>query len=327
VGRLARSASFALALGLVLIVPVWLEALGLPHIQHVLILIGLYATLAAAWNVLGGYAGQVSLGNAVFFGVGAYAPTLLVVRLGLTPWLGLLAGVLIAVAMGLLIGYYTFHLGGHYFAIATIAVAEIVQTSFINWKDVGGAAGLSQPILPSALINFQFTSRVPYLYASVALVSIGLVGTSLIERSRLGFYFRAIKNDPLAARCLGVNVTRYKLVALGLSAALTAAGGAFYAQYVLFVDPESTLSLRLSVLIVLVAVLGGVGTVWGPLLGAAVLIPLSEGTRVYLASAGGGGRAIDLMIYGLLIIVITVFRPGGLMALAGGFARRSFAKT
>jgi branched-chain amino acid transport system permease protein len=264
-----------LALVLVLVAPLWLEAQQLSHIQHVLILIGLYATLAAAWNVLGGYAGQVSLGNAVFFGVGAYAPTLLVIRLGLTPWLGLLAGVLMAVAVGLLVGYYTFHLGGHYFAIATIAVGEIVQTSVINWKD------------------------------------------------RLGFYFRAIKNDPLAARCLGVAITRYKLVALAISAALTAAGGTFYAQYVLFVDPESTLSLRLSVLIVLVAVLGGVGTVWGPLLGAAVLIPLSEGTRVYLASAGGGGRAIDLMIYGLLIILITVFRPGGLMALArGGFGSR-----
>ncbi|MDQ3810571.1 MAG: branched-chain amino acid ABC transporter permease [Chloroflexota bacterium] len=305
-----------LAVALVAVAPVWLEAQQLSHIQHVLILIGLYATLAAAWNVLGGYAGQVSLGNAVFFGVGAYVPTLLVIRLGLTPWLGLLAGVLLAVALGLVIGYYTFHLGGHYFAIATIAVGEIVQTSFINWKDVGGAAGLSQPLLPSALINFQFASRMPYLYTVAALAGIALLATVLMERSRLGFYFRAIRNDPLAARCLGVDITRYKLVALAISAALTAAGGTFYAQYVLFVDPESTLSLRLSVLIVLVAVLGGVGTVWGPLLGAAVLIPLSEGTRVYLASAAGGGRAIDLMIYGLLIIMITLFRPGGLVALA-----------
>jgi branched-chain amino acid transport system permease protein len=313
-----RWIGLGLAVGLVLAAPLWLEAQQLPHLQHILILIGLYAALAAAWNVLGGYAGQVSLGNAVFFGIGAYAPMLLVLRLGLTPWLGLLAGVLVAIAVGLLIGYYTFHLGGHYFAIATIAVGEIVQTGVINWRDVGGAAGLSQPILPSALINFQFASRVPYLYGAAALAAIALGATWLIERSRLGFYFRAIKNDPLAARCLGVDITRYKLVALAVSAGLTAAGGTFYAQYVLFVDPESTLSLRLSVLIVLVAVRGGVGTVWGPLLGAAVLIPLSEGTRVYLAGAGGGGRAIDLLIYGLLIILITVFRPGGLMALARG---------
>jgi branched-chain amino acid transport system permease protein len=316
-----RWIGLGLAVGLVLVAPLWLEAQQLPHLQHVLILIGLYAALAAAWNVLGGYAGQVSLGNAVFFGIGAYAPMLLVLRLGLTPWLGLVAGVLVAIAVGLLIGYYTFHLGGHYFAIATIAVGEIVQTGVINWRDVGGAAGLSQPILPSALINFQFASRVPYLYGAAALAAVALGATWLIERSRLGFYFRAIKNDPLAARCLGVDITRYKLVALAVSAGLTAAGGTFYAQYVLFVDPESTLSLRLSVLIVLVAVLGGVGTVWGPLLGAAVLIPLSEGTRVYLAGAGGGGRAIDLLIYGLLIILITVFRPGGLMALARGAAR------
>ncbi len=313
-------------LGLVVAGPLWLETQQLSHIQHVLILVGLYGTLAAAWNVLGGYAGQVSLGNAVFFGIGAYAPTLMVVRLGLTPWLGLLAGASLAVVVGLLIGYYTFHLGGHYFAIATIAVGEIVQTSVINWKDVGGAAGLSQPILPSAVINFQFASRVPYLYGALALLSVGLLGTALIERSRLGFYFRAIKNDPLAARSLGVDVIRYKLVALAISAALTAACGAFYAQYVLFVDPESTFSLRLSILIVLVTVLGGVGTVWGPLLGAVVLIPLSEVTRISLANAGGGGRAVDLLIYGLLIILITVFRPGGLMALSRrGLVRASHA--
>lgn len=313
--RALRLGWLAVVVG-VAILPVWLEVQRLPHIQHVLILISLYAALAQAWNVLGGYAGQVSLGNAVFFGIGAYAPTLFVTRLGLTPWLGLPVGSLVAIGVGLLIGYYTFHLAGHYFAIATIAIGEIVQTGFINWRDVGGAAGIAQPILPSTLLNAQFQSKVPYCYAAVALMaaSVGLV--LLIERSRLGYYFRAIKNDPIAARSLGVDITRYKLYALGISAALTATCGTFYAQYVLFVDPESTFSLGLSVLIVLVAVLGGVGSPWGPLIGAAVLIPLSEGTRVYLAEAGGGGKAIDLMMYGLLIILITVFQPGGLVALA-----------
>lgn len=304
-----------LALAL-LLVPIWLQANNLPHPLHILIMIALYATLAQAWNIVGGYAGQVSLGNAVYFGIGAYTTTLLMMKAGLSPWLGMPLGMLLAVLVSIAIGIPVFRLGGHYFAIATIAVGEIVQTLFINWKEVGGASGLNQPILPQSLINFQFhDTKLPYYYIALGMCSLAFLTTWGVERSRLGYYFRALKADPLAARALGIDIRRYKLIALAISAAFTAMGGAFYAQYIMFIDPESVLSLSLSILICLVAVLGGVNTVWGPLLGAMVLIPLSESTRVYLASLGGGGKALDLMVYGLLIVLIAVFQPGGLMAL------------
>lgn len=324
VGRSGRARYLALALValVVLALPIWLDQNRLPYPIHILILIGTYAIVAQGWNILGGYAGQVSFGNAVFFGIGAYTTTLITVRLGITPWLGIPVGMVLAIVIGLLIGYYTFQLGGHYFAIATIAIGEVIQTVFINWKEVGGASGLQEPLLPSAFINFQFASRLPYFYIILAFVVIAFAVAWGVERSRLGYCFRAIKGDPLAARSLGIEIGRYKLIAMAISAAMTAAAGAFYAQYILFIDPDSVLSLNLSVLICLVAVLGGVGTIWGPLIGAMVLIPLSEGTRVYLANAGGGGKAIDLMIYGFLIILITVFQPGGLMAIIGKVGKR-----
>lgn len=314
----------ALAGGLVLLaLPPVLEAQRLPHLVHIMIMVCLYATIAQAWNILGGYAGQVSLGNAVFFGVGAYTSTILMTRIGLSPWLGIPAGMVAAVVLALAIGVPCFRLGGHYFAIATIAVGEIVQTVFINWREVGGASGIHLPLLPEAVVNFQFhSSKLPYYYIALGMTALAFATAMTVERSRLGYYFRAIKGDPLAARSLGVSIDRYKLYAIAISAALTAMAGSFYAQYILVIDPESVFPLSLSVLICLVAVLGGVGSVWGPLLGALVLIPLSEGTRVYLSGTGGGGRAIDLMVYGALIVVVAVFQPGGLMAILTGRSRR-----
>ena len=315
-----RLAVGAVAVLLLLGLPLVLEAQRLAHPLHVLIMICLYATLAQAWNILGGYAGQISLGNAVFFGVGAYTSTLLMTRLGLSPWLGIPVGMLVAVLLSLAIGYPCFRLGGHYFAIATIAVGEIVQTVFINWREVGGASGIHLPLLPEAFVNFQFhSSKLPYYYIALGMAAIAFGCAFLIERSRLGYYFRAIKGDPLAARSLGVKITRYKLYAIAISAALTAMAGTLYAQYILVIDPESVLPLSLSVLICLVAVLGGVGSIWGPLLGALVLIPLSEGTRVYLAQSAGGGKAVDLMVYGALIVLVAVFQPGGLVAISRRF--------
>jgi branched-chain amino acid transport system permease protein len=287
----------------------------LPFPRHVMILICLYGALASAWNILAGYCGQISLGHAVFFGVGAYTSTLLVREAALSPWLGMAAGAAIAAVVSQLVGYPVFRLRGHYFAIATIAVGEIVQTLVINWDWAGGARGVFVPIRrPDTFLHFQFNqSKAVYCYIALALLVAALGLTRWVERSRHGFYFRAIREDQDAAASLGVPVAREKQRAMALSAALTAAGGTFYAQYVLFIDPESVFPLSLSILICLVAVLGGVGTLWGPLLGAAVLVPLSEGTRVYL---GGGGKALDLLIYGGLIVLIAVFQPRGLMGLA-----------
>ncbi len=289
-------------------------AVTLPFPRHVMIMIFLYATLAQAWNLLGGYCGQISLGHAVFFGAGAYTSSLLVRTAGLTPWLGMAAGALVAVALSQVIGFPVFRLRGHYFAIATIAVGEIVQILALNWDLIGAARGLFLPIKrPDSLWNFQFhESKQAYYYIALALLGLAVGLTRTIERSRTGYYFRAIREDQQAAASLGVPVTRYKLRAMALSAALTALAGTFYAQYVLFIDPESTLSLSLSILICLVAVLGGVGTVWGPLVGAAVLVPLGEFTRVLF---GGTGKALDLVIYGALIMVMSVLQPAGLVGL------------
>ena len=295
-------------------------AFTLPFPRHVMIMIFLYGTLAVAWNILAGYCGQISLGHAVFFGIGAYTSTLLVARAELSPWLGMAAGAALAVLVSQLVGSPVFRLRGHYFAIATIAVGEIVQTLAINWDWAGGARGVFVPIKrPDSFANFQFhQSKAVYYYIALGLLLLALGVTRWLEGSRHGYYFRAIREDQDAAASLGVHVAREKHRAIAVSAALTALGGTFYAQYVLFIDPESVLPLSLSILICLVPVLGGVGTLWGPVLGAAVLVPLSEGTRVWL---GGTGKALDLVIYGGLIMVIATLQPAGLMGLARRFRR------
>ncbi|MDR7402969.1 MAG: branched-chain amino acid ABC transporter permease [Armatimonadota bacterium] len=287
-----------------------------PFPQHLMIRIFLFAALAQAWNILGGYCGQISLGHAVFFGIGAYTSTILLIHQHLTPWLGMVVGVLLSLAASLIIGYPTFRLGGHYFAIATIAIGEIAKVIATNWELAGGAVGLYVPLLPEGFANFEFhATKMPYYYISLVLLAAVTATTWYLERSRAGYYFRAIKADPDAARSVGIRIHHYKLLALSASAAFTAMAGTFYAQYVLYIDPESVLPLLLSVIICLVAVLGGVGTLWGPILGALVLIPLSEGTWVYLAGMGGAGRAFDLIVYGALIVLMSVFEPTGLIGL------------
>jgi branched-chain amino acid transport system permease protein len=218
------------------------------------------------------------------------------------------------------VGAPVFRLRGHYFAIATIAVGEIVHILAVNWDFIGAARGLYIPIKrPDSLVNFQFhQSKAVYYYIVLGLLLLGLGVTRLIERSRLGYYFRAVREEQDAAASLGVPVARTKRVAFAISAALTAACGTFYAQYLLFIDPESVLPLSLSILICLVAVLGGVGTLWGPLVGAVVLIPLGEVTRIYL---GGTGKALDLVIYGALIMIVSVVQPAGLVGIARRFRR------
>jgi branched-chain amino acid transport system permease protein len=287
----------------------------LPYPRDVLIRVFLFATLAQAWNILAGYCGQISLGHAIFFGTGAYTAGMFVARDIASPWVGLLVGALLAVALSQVIGAPVFRLRGHYFAIATIAVGEIVHILAVNWDLIGAARGLYIPVKrPDSLVNFQFhESKAVYYYIVLGLLVLGLAITRWIERSRLGYYFRAVREEQEAAASLGVPVARTKRLAFAISAALTAACGTFYAQYVLFIDPESVLPLSLSILICLVAVLGGVGTLWGPLVGAAVLIPLGEATRIYL---GGTGRALDLVIYGGLIMVVSVVQPAGLVGIA-----------
>jgi branched-chain amino acid transport system permease protein len=283
------------------------------------ILVLMIAQAGVAWNILGGYAGQVSLGHAAFYGIGAYTSTQLLLVWGLSPWLGMLAGGLVATLFALAVGWPCFRLRGHYFAMATIAVAEILQIVVTNWDWLGGAVGLSLPVAETGWWGFVFNkSKVPYYYIILALLLVTLGASLLIERSFLGYYFRAIKDEPDAARSLGIDLTRYKLIAIASSSFLTAMGGTFYAQKELFIDPGSTLATSLSIKIALVAILGGVGSLGGPVVGAVILTAIEETTR---ALFGGTGRGTDLIVYALLIIGVAVFYPGGVTGWWRDFAR------
>ena len=289
------------------------------YTRNLIIITVLFAGLAQAWNILGGYCGQISLGHALYFGIGGYVSSLLFVRAGIPPTLGMFAGGAVAGLCALLVGWPCFRLSGHYYAIATVVVGEIGYLLFLNWDFVGGATGVYIPFRGQSWIALQFrTEKLPYHYAALAFATLAWLAAWWIEGSRWGFSWRAVKDDVTAARSLGVRVFPSKMAAAGISGFLTGMGGAIYAQYVGYIDPDSVLAGSFSILIALPAVLGGVGTLWGPLLGAAVLIPVSELSRSYL---GGSGRGVDLMIYGALIVVVALARPQGLVSLIGVRAR------
>jgi branched-chain amino acid transport system permease protein len=220
--------------------------------------------------------------------------------------------------ISLVVGWSCFRLKGHYFAMATIAVAEIIQILFTNWEYAGAAVGLSLP-MEEGWSNMVFASKEPYYYLALGLLLVTLLVNYLIDRSYLGYYFRAIKDEPDAARSLGVNLSRYKQIAFAISSFFTAIGGSLYAQKELYIDPGSVLSTALSVKMALVSILGGVGTLFGPLVGAGVLTLIEEGTR---AAFGGSGRGTDLIIYAALIIIIAVYYPTGVIGWIRAFLTR-----
>ncbi|HEX7633806.1 MAG TPA: branched-chain amino acid ABC transporter permease [Noviherbaspirillum sp.] len=296
-----------------------------PSHQNVAILILMAAQLGVAWNIVGGYAGQVSLGHVAFYGLGAYTSTLLFTQFGLNPWLAMLVGGVLAAAISLLIGWSCFRLKGHYFTMATIAVAEIFQIIFTNWEFAGAAVGITLPMDKEGWGVFVFSSKVPYYYIALGLLLATLLANYLIEKSYLGYYFRAIKDEPDAARSLGINLSTYKQVAFAMSSFFTALGGSLYAQKELYIDPASMLGTGVSIKMALVSILGGIGTLFGPLVGAGVLTIIDEGTR---ALFGGSGRGTDLVIYSALIIVIAVYYPAGVIGWVRNFiARRKALKS
>jgi branched-chain amino acid transport system permease protein len=265
---------------------------------------------ASAWNIVGGYAGQVSVGHAIFFGAGAYLPLLFFHHWQLPPLLGVPFGILVSVAIAVVIGLPTFRLQGHYFSMATIAVAELVRIVVSNWDFVGAAVGMMGPAVPRTVFDVSFRSPIPYYYIFLAVLALLLFLTWHIGRSRMGFYLRAIKAGERPARSLGVNVRLYKLYAFMLSAAFTSVAGSLYALMVGFVDPESGFGILRSVDLIITAALGGAGSLFGPLIGAAILIPLQTATNTYF---GGGGTGLTYILYGGIIILISRFEPGGLV--------------
>ncbi|HUL30206.1 MAG TPA: branched-chain amino acid ABC transporter permease [Thermodesulfobacteriota bacterium] len=290
-------------------------------VQHIMILFFMFGMMGVAWNIMGGYAGMFSFGQVAFFGIGAYTSSFLLITYHVTPWIGLVAGGLVAAGVGAAIGYPCSNLRGHYFAIASIAFGEIVRTHFNNWKLIGAAEGLSLPMLNEGFKNFMFhSSKLPYYYIMLVFLIIALVICYLISTSKIGYYLRAIKESHDVAKVLGVNVVWYRLIAIMISAFLTAVAGTFYAQYILYIDPESVMLLPVSVQIVLISMLGGAGSVMGPVVGAAILIPISEVTRVWLGHKGTG---VDMLIYGFLITLISVYQPKGVWGLFTNLGKRA----
>ncbi|HLK84476.1 MAG TPA: branched-chain amino acid ABC transporter permease [Xanthobacteraceae bacterium] len=294
-----------------------------PFQQRLGALILLYAIGASAWNIVGGYAGLISVGHAVFFGCGAYGALASYQYLGLPPIGGLPIGVAASIGIAAIVGIPTLRLSGHYFSMATIAVAELVRLVVSNSEWLGGAQGLSGPPVPRTLLDLSFVSALPYYYVFLGVLAAMLALTRQMERSRIGYYLRAIHDSERAARTLGVPVSRYKLYAYMMSAALTAVAGALYAVMFGFVDPESGLGILISIKMLIMAALGGAGLLLGPLAGAVILVPLEEFSNSLL---GGVGAGVTFLVYGAIIVVIARLQPGGLLRPIPGALRKRSAR-
>jgi branched-chain amino acid transport system permease protein len=304
-----RAIWLSVALALVIAYPLLFST---PFQQRLGALVLLYAIAASAWNIVGGYAGQVSVGHVVFFGCGAYAAMAAYQHFQLSPLVGMPAGIVIAVGIAAVIGVPTLRLSGHYFSMATIAVAELARLIVINTEYLGAAVGLAGPTVPRNVFDLSFISALPYYYLFLAVLLITLGVTWWMTNSRMGFYLRAIRDSERAARSLGAPTSRTKLYAFMLSAGFTSVAGALYAMMFGFVDPDSGLGILISVKVLIMAALGGAGLLFGPLVGAAILVPLEEISNSVL---GGKGAGLTFVVYGAIIVLIARFQPGGILEL------------
>jgi branched-chain amino acid transport system permease protein len=271
----------------------------------------LFSFIGVAWNLMGGYAKQLSLGHAAYFGLGAYTSTILLIRFGVSPWIGILAGGVVAALASLPIGALCFRLRGPYFAIATIATAQVLMLLFLKFRDFAwGAEGTTMPNLGNAPLMMQFDSKIAYYYIALVLLVIGLAITYRIERSWIGYYLVAVGEDEDAAEAIGVNALRIKRNIYMISAFLTALAGTFYVQYIYFIDPNTAFSFNVSVEAALVSIVGGIGTLWGPVVGTVLLEASSALLQSWLGSSHGG---VQLTVYSLILIAVILWRPSGLL--------------
>lgn len=281
------------------------------YILHVMIMIFIFAYLGGTWNILGGFAGQFSFGHAALCGIGAYTSTVLFVKWGLSPWIGLATGCFLGMLFGLFTGLIAFHykLKGVYFTFATLAFAELLKLIFLNWDFVGGAVGILIPLTGNSVRQFQFTSKVPYYYISFLMV-MGIIWlTSKFEKSKLGDFFKAIREDEDAAESLGIDTVRYKMIAICITSFLAPAAGTFYAQYLTYIQPDFIIGVDISIQSVITVIIGGIGTIWGPLLGAVILGPTSEITRIFFQKYA----SLHLVIYGIILVVVIIYLPHGML--------------
>jgi len=282
-----------------------------PFYQDVLFMMFFYSTLAGAWNFIGGFAGQTSLGHTAFFGIGAYTSTLLYLNLGISPWIGMLAGAALAMLVSIAIAVPCFRLKSHFFALSTIAFAEVLRFLSTYFRGITkGAVGLLIPF-NRGWPTFMFRNKIPYIYLALTLMLIVVFVSYLIKRSKTGYYLRALRENQDAAESLGVNTSLYKLIALLISVFFVALAGTFYAQYLLFIDPETVFSFSMSINMALFSIVGGIGTVMGPILGAFILTPLDVMLRAWFGNQYFG---LNYIVYGIILVVVVIYLPSGIIS-------------
>lgn len=329
-------------LGMLFLFP---QVVDSPYALHIMILIFLSTIMGESWNILGGYTGQYSVGHAAYFGAGAYTTMMLMQFRHVPPWQGMWVGMAVAVVVALIIGSICFRLRGPYFVLASIAVAEIIRLCAMNLKNItSGAEGILATEIPPFTIGgavaTDFLSKTPFYYIGLVLAILTVMVTYLVEHSKLGYCFQAIREDQDAAHSLGINLSFYKNAALVISAIFTSLAGSFYAVYIGFIDPPTVLSLDMSVQIVLICIIGGIGTIYGPMAGALLLVPLSEALRSNIIAQGlftsgvvseESGVGIFLkenlahahvLIYGVLVVIVILFMPDGVL----GFMKKMIAR-
>lgn len=307
-----------------------------PYALHMMILFFLSTLMGSSWNIVGGYTGQYSVGHSAYFGTGAYTTMILLTTKEIAPWYGMWVGMAAAVVMALVIGSICFRLRGPYFVLASIAVAEILRITALNLTGLTkGAEGILVTDLPPFRIGetliTDFSTKVPYYYIALVLTLLIILVTWLVQHSKLGYYFQAIREDQDAAHSLGINLSIWKNTSLAISAVFTSLAGSFYAIFVKFIDPSTVLPLDLSVQIVLISIIGGIGTIYGPVVGSLVLVPLSEALRSNVIAQGlinsgmvseDSGFGVFLkehlahahvLIYGILVVVVILFMPEGVL--------------
>ncbi len=285
-----------------------------------LVLILMWGALSGAWNIAGGYAGQVSLGHSAFFGIGAYSAALLATRWNLSPWLGLAAGAVVSVATGFVIGFLSNRLKGPYFALATIAFSQVLMIVASRWRGfTQGSEGIPVPFRPG--LWTLGVDKTAWLYLTLGLALAIFAVEVYLESSRVGYQLAGVREDEDAAEALGVATRRLRLLSISLSAALTSACGTFWAQYVGFVDPFYVFSVDLSVRFALNAIIGGIGTALGPFLGSILITSLETYLRATFAGVKAGLTGIYLIVYGCVLVLVVRFVPQGLAGLLTGWTR------
>ncbi len=279
-----------------------------PYYQHLVIISLMWVIIGSSWNLLAGYTGQVSFGHAIFFGVGAYTAGLFPIHLGLSAWWGMLFGGFVAMLVGLFVGWVCFRLRGPYFALATLAGGEIVRLIATNWESLTeGMVGI--------LIIQSFKSKLPYYYIVLFLAVACILVIDRIMKSKWGYYFVSIREDQDAAESMGINTTLYKNISLLVSAFFTGMAGAFYMNYMAFIDPEVVFSLHfISIMAILVGIVGGVATIWGPAVGAFIMVGLQETFRSsFFGMAPKWISQAHALAFGLLVIFVIMYLPNGIV--------------